>query len=248
MTIDGFRCPKDGFYPNPTSCKKYYRCTGRIPYKFTCNEGLEYNAALNICDWPAKANCAITGTKSPDTKTTPNKPVIAPVNPASIPQSPIIPPAINNAQPVQTPQWTNPQTSVTTKISPPVSEGGPPTPPDVHALQAMNDLQRQFRQNLRALEQSWNNIPPTNPWDINDALLTATESPTMPNIIIPPSTPSNQLTNTNSLTNNNIQQQTASTNLQPADIAHLFAGSPLISRKFIFLSIISRFNMSRIIL
>lgn len=43
--------------PNPDSCTSFCKCDWGSVYYFECPAGLEFNAELQICDWPANAHC-----------------------------------------------------------------------------------------------------------------------------------------------------------------------------------------------
>ena len=42
------------FLPNPDDCSSFYQCDREEPLLMQCNEGLEFNPKLKICDWPKK--------------------------------------------------------------------------------------------------------------------------------------------------------------------------------------------------
>lgn len=53
-------CTKEGFYRNPEDCNKFYRCVdfdgeGKefVRYDFSCPEGLVFDEANSVCNWPA---------------------------------------------------------------------------------------------------------------------------------------------------------------------------------------------------
>lgn len=46
--------------PNPDDCASYYACNRGTPFLMKCYPGLEFNAELQICDWPEKAHCQVT--------------------------------------------------------------------------------------------------------------------------------------------------------------------------------------------
>ncbi|KAG8188925.1 hypothetical protein JTE90_014977 [Oedothorax gibbosus] len=52
-------CSQEGFFRNPEDCNKFYRCVnfgaGReyVRYDFTCGEGLVFDEANSVCNWPA---------------------------------------------------------------------------------------------------------------------------------------------------------------------------------------------------
>lgn len=43
--------------PDPDNCENYYSCNRGVPFLMKCYPGLQFNAELQICDWPEKANC-----------------------------------------------------------------------------------------------------------------------------------------------------------------------------------------------
>jgi len=55
----GFKCPGDGYFPDPTSCTHFYECVGGVAYRFDCPPGTEFNAQTKTCDFPANAHCSI---------------------------------------------------------------------------------------------------------------------------------------------------------------------------------------------
>ncbi|XP_033178854.1 peritrophin-1 isoform X3 [Bombus impatiens] len=56
-------CPNEeeedvALFPNPDDCSTYYSCIRETPVLMQCNEGLEFNPELRVCDWPKKnASC-----------------------------------------------------------------------------------------------------------------------------------------------------------------------------------------------
>ncbi|KAM7357139.1 peritrophin-1-like [Cochliomyia hominivorax] len=46
-------------FPSPTSCSEFYKCDRGIPYVMKCPAGLDYNAKLEVCDYPNDANCKL---------------------------------------------------------------------------------------------------------------------------------------------------------------------------------------------
>ncbi|KAK0402116.1 hypothetical protein QR680_016153 [Steinernema hermaphroditum] len=52
-----FVCREDGFFPDPESCFRFYRCANGIAYQFDCAGGLHFNAKTGQCDHPIAANC-----------------------------------------------------------------------------------------------------------------------------------------------------------------------------------------------
>lgn len=46
--------------PNPDDCSSYYACNRGTSFLMKCNEGLEFNAELKVCDWPEKAHCHVS--------------------------------------------------------------------------------------------------------------------------------------------------------------------------------------------
>lgn len=56
-----------GFYPVPADCKKYYRCYPGGAVQGSCQQGLNWNTNINICDWPRNVDCSrqtVTSAKS----------------------------------------------------------------------------------------------------------------------------------------------------------------------------------------
>jgi len=54
-----FQCQGVGFYPHPSDCTQFYRCTdiwstGQFQqYMFTCAQGTVFDASISVCNWPA---------------------------------------------------------------------------------------------------------------------------------------------------------------------------------------------------
>ncbi|XP_068974766.1 peritrophin-1-like [Bombus flavifrons] len=42
------------FHQNPDDCSSFYLCDRDEPLLLRCNEGLEFNPKLKVCDWPKK--------------------------------------------------------------------------------------------------------------------------------------------------------------------------------------------------
>ncbi|ROT85316.1 putative mucin-17-like [Penaeus vannamei] len=58
----GFSCKREGFYPNPDNCHKYYWCLdsgasglGIVAHSFTCPSDLVFNKVIDGCDHPDRA-------------------------------------------------------------------------------------------------------------------------------------------------------------------------------------------------
>lgn len=55
-------CPddiEDMYQPNPADCGSYYQCIYGQPHLIPCPDGLHWNSAINVCDWPKDANCQL---------------------------------------------------------------------------------------------------------------------------------------------------------------------------------------------
>ncbi len=51
-------CTVEGqFFPNPFDCSEFFRCVHGEVVRFSCPGDLEFNAELDVCDWPQSANC-----------------------------------------------------------------------------------------------------------------------------------------------------------------------------------------------
>jgi hypothetical protein len=48
------------FIPYPYDCSLYYMCEGFTPTLMSCPLGLEFDSALNVCNWPFAAGCVAT--------------------------------------------------------------------------------------------------------------------------------------------------------------------------------------------
>nr|XP_027230566.1 probable chitinase 10 [Penaeus vannamei] len=69
--------------PNPVDCGSFYMCSwyGTAILQF-CPDGLHFNVKLQVCDYPAYANCVERTTTAPVTAqtTAATAPAVAPVN------------------------------------------------------------------------------------------------------------------------------------------------------------------------
>ncbi|CAD7080519.1 unnamed protein product [Hermetia illucens] len=67
-------CPhslnKDTFVPYPGNCRKYFQCWNGHAFVRHCPLGLHWNAVINRCDWPFRANCTETIPTTPATEST----------------------------------------------------------------------------------------------------------------------------------------------------------------------------------
>merc|ERR1719189_1058869 len=57
-----FVCRSEGFFPHPSSCKKYYWCLdtpsqGMVAHTFSCPQGLFFNEITDGCDFLRNVNC-----------------------------------------------------------------------------------------------------------------------------------------------------------------------------------------------
>ncbi|GFQ89316.1 probable chitinase 10, partial [Trichonephila clavata] len=73
-----FECEDEGFFNNPTDCKKYFWCLdsgpsnlGLVAHSFTCPSGLYFNKNRDSCDYAANVVCRV---KKVTTTTTTAKP------------------------------------------------------------------------------------------------------------------------------------------------------------------------------
>ena len=46
----GFKCTLDGYFPDPTDCRRFYRCSGQTQHAFSCPVGLGFNSDKIKCD------------------------------------------------------------------------------------------------------------------------------------------------------------------------------------------------------
>jgi len=54
---DEFVCPKDGRWPHPTDCEKYYTCNSGISVEGWCGNGLSYDPDHQRCDLSKNIEC-----------------------------------------------------------------------------------------------------------------------------------------------------------------------------------------------
>ncbi|XP_076351949.1 protein obstructor-E-like [Tachypleus tridentatus] len=56
-----FECPtKEGYYPDPKQCDKYYRCRDGKPIEHLCDDGYVFpikNPLYSRCDYPFNVDC-----------------------------------------------------------------------------------------------------------------------------------------------------------------------------------------------
>ena len=52
-----FECPGYAIYPDPYSCKWYFKCTASTTQYIPCNDGLYFIFDAQACDWAANVNC-----------------------------------------------------------------------------------------------------------------------------------------------------------------------------------------------
>lgn len=76
----GFKCESEGFYANPSDCKKYYWCLdsgpselGIVAHHFTCPGGLIFNSLTDSCDYSRNVVCKTTKPKNKSAATTTTK-------------------------------------------------------------------------------------------------------------------------------------------------------------------------------
>jgi len=49
-------------HPDTANCYYFYQCQGFNFHHFSCPDGLQFNVATSLCDYPAQANCPFGGT------------------------------------------------------------------------------------------------------------------------------------------------------------------------------------------
>ncbi|GFY43063.1 uncharacterized protein TNIN_501011 [Trichonephila inaurata madagascariensis] len=52
-----FKCDKDGFSPNPLSCKSYIKCSHHRRYVMPCKEGYHFSNETGQCEPACDAHC-----------------------------------------------------------------------------------------------------------------------------------------------------------------------------------------------
>ncbi|RHZ50316.1 hypothetical protein Glove_501g15 [Diversispora epigaea] len=53
--------PTDEYLRDPEDCSKFFRCSdGGTPLSFKCPDGLQFNSAINVCDYPQNVDCSIS--------------------------------------------------------------------------------------------------------------------------------------------------------------------------------------------
>merc|ERR550539_1306714 len=66
-----FKCRSEGFFPHPSSCKKYYWCLdtpnqGMVAHTFSCPQGLFFNEITDGCDFLRNVECGDKDTQEPE--------------------------------------------------------------------------------------------------------------------------------------------------------------------------------------
>jgi hypothetical protein len=52
-----FECPRDGYFPDPDVCSKYFLCAGHSVTQHDCGDGLVWDAELQLCGWSNAIEC-----------------------------------------------------------------------------------------------------------------------------------------------------------------------------------------------
>ena len=79
FVVSAFVCRAEGFFPHPSSCKKYYWCLdtpsqGMVAHTFSCPQGLFFNEITDGCDFLRNVNCGDKDTEEKEeTKETSEK-------------------------------------------------------------------------------------------------------------------------------------------------------------------------------
>ena len=59
-TTFSFTCPAQaGNFPDPDTCSVYYQCAEGVAHRNTCQQGLLWNMAINMCDWENNVDCEV---------------------------------------------------------------------------------------------------------------------------------------------------------------------------------------------
>ena len=60
------QCPeKEGFFPDPTDCSKFYQCANYLAWEHQCPGKLYFNKATAQCDFPENVDCQQDSIKQP---------------------------------------------------------------------------------------------------------------------------------------------------------------------------------------
>ena len=59
-------CPEDNaeeetYLPSDTNCSEYFQCVHGVPVMRKCPDGLQWDQAKNICNWPDQISPPCTG-------------------------------------------------------------------------------------------------------------------------------------------------------------------------------------------
>ena len=49
FSVDTFACPYDGYFADPTNCRRFYRCSGHTKRAFSCPDGLAFSSSKVMC-------------------------------------------------------------------------------------------------------------------------------------------------------------------------------------------------------
>ncbi|XP_052893478.1 mucin-2-like [Anopheles moucheti] len=122
--------PRPVYFVHPTNCSRFYECKQKDAWEFECARGLHFNSKIDVCDYPANAQCepqsSGTTTNPPTTSlvtsttttpnTTPTTPETVPTNPPTTPTSAPPPTVVTTTTttPYPTPDLPSTPTSYTT--------------------------------------------------------------------------------------------------------------------------------------
>ncbi|XP_076042458.1 putative chitinase 10 isoform X2 [Oratosquilla oratoria] len=70
----GQPCRAGEYFPNPSDCKTFLRCSRNKLVVVKCTPGLHWNDKTKICDWPVNAKCVAGATQAPPPLPTPATP------------------------------------------------------------------------------------------------------------------------------------------------------------------------------
>uniref|UniRef100_A0A182KBR6 Chitin-binding type-2 domain-containing protein n=1 Tax=Anopheles christyi TaxID=43041 RepID=A0A182KBR6_9DIPT len=61
--------PLPFYFIHPTNCSRFYECDRKDAWEYECPDGLHFNVLLNVCDFPATAQCVPGSPWDPTTTT-----------------------------------------------------------------------------------------------------------------------------------------------------------------------------------
>ena len=61
LTCPEYNNEEETYLPSDTNCNEYFHCVHGVPVMRKCPEGLQWDQAKNICNWPDQISPPCTG-------------------------------------------------------------------------------------------------------------------------------------------------------------------------------------------